>query len=88
MMGLVQAAQAWDPDRTHSFSTLACLAIDRMIIRGVKREWKLDQAAATVLLDELAFGEEGHGSGERFVDRLPDDEDLEQRFLTISRDTP
>src|SRR3712207_8627730 len=36
MIGLVNAARAWDPARSRSFSTLACRAIERMIIRGVK----------------------------------------------------
>src|SRR5713226_5141823 len=59
MIGLVQAARAWDPERAASFSTLACRAIQRMIIRGVRREWKPERAAATVSLDELLFGEAG-----------------------------
>src|SRR5438876_3741508 len=40
LIGPVQAAQAWDPARSGCFSTLACRAIERMIIRGVRREWK------------------------------------------------
>src|SRR5712691_2663135 len=65
MIGLVHAARAWDPERAASFSTLACRAIQRMIIRGVRREWKPERAAATVSLDELMGGEEA-GSQERF----------------------
>src|SRR5436853_6856295 len=52
MIGLVQAARAWDPARSASFSTIACKAIERMIIRGVSREWRPDEARATVSLDE------------------------------------
>ena len=37
MIGLLQAARAWDPARSRSFATLACRAIERMIIRGVSR---------------------------------------------------
>src|SRR5581483_5863241 len=48
MIGLVQAARAWDPARSASFSTIACKAIERMIIRGVSREWRPDEARATV----------------------------------------
>src|SRR5215208_2643470 len=70
MIGLLQAARAWDPARSRSFSTLACRAIERMIIRGVSREWKPERAAATVSLDELAFGEEASGSEERILDRI------------------
>src|SRR6266849_3557571 len=77
MIGLVQAARAWDPERAASFSTLACRAIQRMIIRGVRREWKPERAAATVSLDELLTGEEEAGSPERFVDRLTADQDME-----------
>src|SRR5713226_10161561 len=61
MIGLVQAARAWDPERAASFSTLACRAIERMIIRGVRREWKPKQAAATVSLHEIISGEERTG---------------------------
>jgi RNA polymerase sigma factor for flagellar operon FliA len=77
MIGLVQAARAWDPERAASFSTLACRAIQRMIIRGVRREWKPERAAATLSLDELIAGEEQIGSRERFVDRLTADQDVE-----------
>src|SRR5712692_6478443 len=77
MMGLVQAARAWDPERAASFSTLACRAIQRMIIRGVRREWKPERAVATVSLDELIAGEEQIGSGDRFVDRLTAEQDVE-----------
>src|SRR5947207_1878730 len=58
LIGLVHAARAWDPERGASFSTLACRAIERMIIRGVRREWKPEQAAATVSLDDLVAEEE------------------------------
>jgi RNA polymerase sigma factor (sigma-70 family) len=81
MIGLVQAARAWDPERAASFSTLACRAIQRMIIRGVRREWKPERAAATVSLDELLFGEEQAGSPERFVDRLAADQDVENELV-------
>jgi RNA polymerase sigma factor (sigma-70 family) len=81
MIGLLQAARAWDPERAASFSTLACKAIERMIIRGVSREWKPERAAATVSLDELTFADEVAGREERFVDRIADDQDLEREFL-------
>src|SRR6266851_219936 len=81
MIGLVQAARAWDSERAASFSTLACRAIQRMIIRGVRREWKPERAAATVSLDELLFGEEQAGSPERFVDRLTADQDVENELV-------
>jgi RNA polymerase sigma factor (sigma-70 family) len=77
MIGLVHAARAWDPERAASFSTLACRAIQRMITRGVRREWKPERAAATVSLDELLTGEEEAGSRERFVDRLTAEQDVE-----------
>src|SRR5438309_11865608 len=50
-----------------------------MIIRGVRREWKPDQAAATVSLDELIGGEEG--SQERFVDRMGGAQSVEGDYL-------
>jgi RNA polymerase sigma factor (sigma-70 family) len=80
LIGLVQAARVWDPERG-SFSTLACKAIEWMIVRGVRREWKPDQAAATFSLDDLIVGEETTGSGERFVERITADQDLEGELL-------
>jgi RNA polymerase sigma factor for flagellar operon FliA len=79
MIGLVQAARAWDPARSGSFSTMACLAIERAIIRGVNREWRPDEARATVSLDAAMFEEEGN---DRFVDLLAGDEDVEERILS------
>jgi RNA polymerase sigma factor for flagellar operon FliA len=78
MIGLVQAARAWDPSRSRSFSTMACLAIERAIIRGVNREWRPDEARATVSLDAGPFEEEG---SERFVDFLQGDENVEAQIL-------
>src|SRR5262245_45150507 len=81
MIGLVHAARAWDPSRSGSFSTLACKAIERMIIRGVSREWKPDQARATYSLDALiSDGNEGDGE-DRFLDKLPGEEQVEERLL-------
>src|SRR5258708_37163436 len=68
LIGLVQAARAWDPERAAAFSTLACRAIERMIIRGVRREWKPERAVATVSLDDPTVGEKTAGNQERFVD--------------------
>ena len=45
MIGLVNAARAWDPERARSFATLACTVIERAIARGVQREAKPEQAA-------------------------------------------
>src|SRR5919199_519694 len=77
LIGLVQAARAWDPARSGSFSTLACKAIERMIIRGVRREWKPERAASTVSLDEILSNEQQAGSRERFVDRLTAEQNVE-----------
>jgi RNA polymerase sigma factor for flagellar operon FliA len=81
MIGLLQAARAWDPARSPSFSTLACRAIERMIIRGVRREWKPEQAASTLSLDELVFGEQAEGREARFLDQIADGQDVEQELL-------
>src|SRR5947209_9818179 len=56
LMGLVQAARAWDPGRG-AFSTVACTAIEWMLHRGVRREWKVEATAVTVSLDELISAE-------------------------------
>src|SRR5262249_27343797 len=52
LMGLVNAARAWDPDRG-AFASLACCAIERMIVRGVSREWRPEREPATVSLDQV-----------------------------------
>jgi RNA polymerase sigma factor FliA len=82
MIGLVQAARAWDPERAAAFSTLACKAIERMIIRGVRREWKPEQAAATVSLDDPMMGVETAGNQERFVDLLAAAQNVEGELLS------
>src|SRR5438105_12138763 len=81
LIGLVQAARAWDPERSGAFSTLACRAIERMIIRGVRREWKPERAATTTSLDEILSSEQHAGSRERFVDRLTAEQDVEGELL-------
>jgi RNA polymerase sigma factor (sigma-70 family) len=85
MMGLVNAARAWDPRRSRSFSTLACRAIERMIIRGVNREWRPDREQGNVSLDQLISGNSGEGD-DRFVDQLPADENVERQMLRTERD--
>src|SRR5918992_5804373 len=85
MMGLVNAARAWDPSRSE-FSTLACRAIERMIIRGVNREWRPEREQSTVSLDELISGGHAEGSEDRFVDQLPDDENVEHSLLDAERE--
>lgn len=76
LMGLVYAARAWDPGRGLQFSTLAVTAIERMIARGVRTEWRPNEAHATLSLDELLNGEEGaDGSRERHLDQVQDDSD-------------
>ena len=84
MMGLVNAARAWDPSRSH-FSTLACRAIERMIIRGVNREWRPDREQATVSLDQLISRNQTEGGDDRFIDQLPADENVESTMLTTER---
>lgn len=81
MLGLVNAARAWDPQRSASFSTLACRAIERMIIRGVNREWRPEPEQATVSLDQMISGGRSEGSEDRFVDQLPADENVERALL-------
>lgn len=82
MIGLVNAARAWDANRGVSFSTLACRAIERMIIRGVSREWRPEREQATVSLDELISGGSREGGEDRFVDQLPADENVELTVLS------
>lgn len=83
-LGLINAARAWDPARS-SFSTLACRAIERMIIRGVNREWKPEREQVTVSLDQLIAGGHAEGGDDRFVDQLPADADVERTMLDTER---
>ena len=86
MMGLVNAARAWDPARSRSFSTLACRAIERMIIRGVNREWHPEREQSTVSLDVLISGAAASPGEDRFVDQIPADENVERTLLSTERD--
>jgi RNA polymerase sigma factor FliA len=81
MMGLVNAARAFDETRGVAFSTLACRAIERMIIRGVNREWRPEREQVTVSLDELIHGQNGEGGDDRFIDQFPADENVERVML-------
>lgn len=80
LMGLVQAARVWDPARG-AFSTVACQAIEWMLMRGASREWQPQKTAATVSLDELLSPQSEDGQQERFVDRLMADEHVERDHL-------
>lgn len=80
LMGLVQAARVWDPARG-AFSTVACQAIDWMLMRGARREWQPQKAGVTVSLDELLSPEDADGQQERFVERLAAGEDVERDHL-------
>jgi RNA polymerase sigma factor (sigma-70 family) len=81
MIGLVNAARAWDPERAGSFSTLAYRVIERSIERGVMREWKPEQAAVTVSLDALVSGEETGEREESFLERMAGEQDVEREIL-------
>src|SRR5438093_13088744 len=75
MMGLLEAARRWDPERACSFPTLASIVIESRVRRGVCREGKPKQAAATLSLDELVFEEGAGGQPARFVDQIAGDQD-------------
>jgi RNA polymerase sigma factor (sigma-70 family) len=81
MIGLVNAARAWDPERAGSFSTLAYRVIERTIARGVMREWKPEQAALTVSLDAAVSGEETGEPEESFLELTAGEQDLERDIL-------
>jgi RNA polymerase sigma factor for flagellar operon FliA len=73
LLGLYQAAQAWDRSRNLKFSTLAWRVIERAIIRGVRREWRPEEAQVTVSLDELLFPFAPEGGEESSLGQtLPD----------------
>ncbi|MFN3650744.1 MAG: sigma-70 family RNA polymerase sigma factor [Armatimonadota bacterium] len=85
MLGLVNAARAFDTSRNTSFSTLACRAIERMIIRGVNREWRPEREQVTLSLDSLISGGKDDGGEDRFVDQVPADENVERTLLQTER---
>src|SRR5262245_63998566 len=58
LIGLVQAARAWAP-RGGSLAPRACKGIEQRFVRGGRREWKAEQAAATLSLAGLMGGPEG-----------------------------
>jgi RNA polymerase sigma factor FliA len=80
LLGLVQAARMWDPERG-AFSTVACRAIEWMLQRGAGRECRAARAVALISLDELLSGEEPVGQHERFLDRLAADQHVERDHL-------
>lgn len=82
MLGLVRAARAWDPERAVSFSTLACKVIERTIARGVRQEWKPEQAALTVSLEALESEGETGEQKESPVERMAGEQDVEREILS------
>jgi RNA polymerase sigma factor for flagellar operon FliA len=81
MMGLLEAARRWDPERACAFSTLASIVIESRVLRGVRRDGKPTHAAATLSLDALVFEEGAGGQGARLVDQIASDQDVEGQLL-------
>jgi RNA polymerase sigma factor (sigma-70 family) len=77
LMGLVQAARIWDPERG-AFSTVACKAIEWGLQRGLRRTCRF--AGSLVSLDALLSDPET-AQQERFVDRLQADQHIERDCL-------
>jgi RNA polymerase sigma factor (sigma-70 family) len=85
LVGLFHAARAWDASRGLAFSTLAVTAIERMISRGVRSEWRESAVNATLSLDALLCedGDEG-ASRERHLDQLEDEtSDVEEAIVRL-----
>src|SRR5207247_7123572 len=53
----------------------------RMIVRGVMREWKPEQAAVTLSLEGLLLEEGTSEREERFIDQIASDHDVESEIL-------
>jgi RNA polymerase sigma factor FliA len=85
LMGLVHAARAFDPARGLAFSTLAVIAIERMICRGVRTEWRPTEAHATLSLDELLSGDDaGDSARDRHLDQVQGDgSDVEDQIVEL-----
>lgn len=85
LVGLFHAARAWDARRGLAFSTLAVTAIERMIRRGVRSEWRAAEPHVTLSLDALLCeeGEEG-ASRDRHLDQIEDDaSNVEEQIVRI-----
>lgn len=85
LVGLFHAARAWDASRGLAFSTLAMTAIERMIRRGVRSEWRAGEPHATLSLDALLCedGEAG-ASRDRHLDQIEDEaSDVEEQIVRL-----
>jgi RNA polymerase sigma factor (sigma-70 family) len=85
LMGLFHAARAWDASRGLAFSTLAVTAIERMISRGVRSEFRAGEPHGTLSLDALLCeeGEEG-ASHNRHLDQIEDEaSDVEEQIVRL-----
>lgn len=70
LLGLLSAARAFDPERGLRFSTLAALAIERSITRGVMQA---DNHQAKLLsLDDMVHGDSGEAET-RWAELIPDE---------------
>jgi RNA polymerase sigma factor (sigma-70 family) len=85
LMGLFHAARAWDASRGLAFSTLAVTAIERMISRGVRNEWRAGEPHATLSLDALlSEGSEEGDSRDRHLDQIEDEaSDVEEQIVQL-----
>lgn len=83
LLGLYDAAKAWDAKRGLAFSTLAMLAIGRMIVRGVRAE-RRGVSPSTMLSLDVLLSEAEDGSGERHRDQLADEGDtVEEQIMGL-----
>jgi RNA polymerase sporulation-specific sigma factor len=73
LLGLFHAARAWDPRRGCAFSTLAMVAIERMIARGVRAERASPGGLAPLSLDALLIGESEASATESHLDQIADE---------------
>ncbi len=70
LLGLLSAARAFDPERGLRFSTLAALAIERSITRGVMQA---DNHQGKLLsLDDMVHGDSGEAET-RWAELIPDE---------------
>jgi RNA polymerase sigma factor (sigma-70 family) len=85
LLGLFHAARAWDASRGLAFSTLAVTAIERMISRGVRSEWREGCPHATLSLDALLSEDGADGaSHDRHLDQIEDASlDVEDQIVQL-----
>lgn len=77
MLGLVKAAQLFDPERGTQFSTLAVKSIRMHILNMIDREITQVKYRACSLDVDISEGSGEHGTNKQWAESIPSDVDVE-----------